>query len=182
MATVTMAVTARKYTSEHPTHSSVGWTLKKIRRSETRKHASTADGLGAEFNVPSFGQLIRRFLFYQLHSNQSNVPSGLTLSLDACPPFDCGSHPLMVYYSATATFYAPSDPSGEGGMRREIVRANPNWRGKSSRFDCVFINKSHLNAELALGVLVCRGRSSPRGADADDTFTNIASVWRGHTR
>ncbi|KAL7278386.1 LOW QUALITY PROTEIN: hypothetical protein ACG7TL_008366 [Trametes sanguinea] len=157
MATVTMAVTARKYIPEHPTHSSVGWTLNKIRRSETRKHASTADGLGAEFNVPSFGQLIRRFLFYQLHSNRSNVPSGLTLSLDACPPFDCGSHPLMVYYSATATFYAPSDPSGEGGMRREIVRANPNWRGKSSRFDCVFINKSNSQPGL-LGMDVARLR------------------------
>ncbi|KAJ3006600.1 hypothetical protein NUW54_g3876 [Trametes sanguinea] len=82
------------------------------------RHASTADGLAAEFAVPSFSELIRRFLL---------------------PPFPSNS----LHISATAIFYACSDPSGLGGMCREIIRAAPEWRKRSSRFDCIFVNRSN---------------------------------------
>ncbi|KAI9069591.1 hypothetical protein FKP32DRAFT_1559404, partial [Trametes sanguinea] len=64
---------------------------------------------------------------------------------------------ISVYYSATAVFYAPSDPSGLGGMRREIIRAAPEWRKRSSRFDCVFVNRSNDLPGL-LGMNVARVR------------------------
>ncbi|KAG1801316.1 hypothetical protein EV424DRAFT_1545429 [Suillus variegatus] len=56
-----------------------------------------------------------------------------------------GSYPqnkgkLQVFNSASATFLAPSDPSGVGGMRREHICACPLWRNEYPRNDCVFIN------------------------------------------
>jgi hypothetical protein len=47
---------------------------------------------------------------------------------------------ISIYPTAVATFYAPSDLCGVGGMRSEQIRALPNWRNSScGRFDCVFI-------------------------------------------
>lgn len=42
-------------------------------------------------------------------------------------------------HSATATFFAPSDPSGIGGMHREVIQVAPSWRNSDSRYDCVFV-------------------------------------------
>jgi hypothetical protein len=57
--------------------------------------------------------------------------------LSQCPKIESK---ISLHYSATATFFAPSDLSGIGGMRREHIRANPRWRGEEPRNDCVFIN------------------------------------------
>lgn len=54
-----------------------------------------------------------------------------------CPDF---REKVYVYYSAAATYYAPSDPSGAQGMRREHIRATPSWFGGGYRFDCVFVS------------------------------------------
>ncbi|OSD01140.1 hypothetical protein PYCCODRAFT_1369831, partial [Trametes coccinea BRFM310] len=121
------------------------------------QHGKTADHIGAEFSIPSLSDLIRRFLYYELGPSCSEAAahSGATLPLDLCPPFSDGA--ISVHYSATATFYAPSDPSGVSGMRREIIRANPLWRGRHARFDCVLINKSDQHHGL-LGMEVAQVR------------------------
>ncbi|OAX31238.1 hypothetical protein K503DRAFT_654751, partial [Rhizopogon vinicolor AM-OR11-026] len=46
---------------------------------------------------------------------------------------------ITLYTSAVATFYAPSDISGIGGMRYERIRAVYTWRNGPGRYDCVFI-------------------------------------------
>lgn len=46
---------------------------------------------------------------------------------------------ISVFHSATAIFFAPSDISGVGGMRKEVIRATPLWRGGSPRYDCVYV-------------------------------------------
>ena len=120
-----------------------------------RKHAKTADGLAIEFSIPNLHELIRRFLYFELAHDRAALPSGSSLPLDLCPVFS--DEHILVHYSATATFYAPSDPSGIGGMRREVVRANPGWRGKHPRFDCVFVNKSNDKPGF-LGMNVARVR------------------------
>jgi hypothetical protein len=56
--------------------------------------------------------------------------------MDECPLFNGR---LSVVYSATATFFAPSDECGAGGMRREIIRSTPNWRRSGPRYDCVYV-------------------------------------------
>lgn len=63
--------------------------------------------------------------------------------MDECPEFE---GPVNVHYSAAATFYAPSDPSGQGGMRREHIRATPSWFGGPPRMDCAFVKDATINA------------------------------------
>lgn len=48
---------------------------------------------------------------------------------------------VRVFRSAVATYYAPSDLSGVGGMHREHIRATPTWRRGPPRYDCVYISK-----------------------------------------
>lgn len=84
--------------------------------------------------------LIRRFLFDQKYPDNEIPGSDINLSL--CPRF---SGRISVYHSAVATYYAPSDTSGVGGMYRERIRATPTWnRGESSvpRYDCVLVQVS----------------------------------------
>jgi hypothetical protein len=80
--------------------------------------------------------MIRRFLYDQLYP-RSNV-LGSEAELTACPTFHSR---VFVHHAATATYYAPSDISGVGGMRRELIRAVPSWRHGAPRNDCVFIEK-----------------------------------------
>jgi hypothetical protein len=47
---------------------------------------------------------------------------------------------IRVYTSAVATFYAPSDISGIGGMRYERIHAVDRWRNGPGRYDCVFVS------------------------------------------
>ncbi|KAF6755243.1 hypothetical protein DFP72DRAFT_811830 [Ephemerocybe angulata] len=48
---------------------------------------------------------------------------------------------VYVYHSAVARYYAPSDACGAGGMQRQTIRCNPNWRGKP-RYDTAFVAES----------------------------------------
>ncbi|KAH7918668.1 hypothetical protein BV22DRAFT_1051586 [Leucogyrophana mollusca] len=41
---------------------------------------------------------------------------------------------------STATFYAPSDPSGVGSMHREHICACPIWQNEHAQYDCVFVS------------------------------------------
>ena len=45
-----------------------------------------------------------------------------------------------MFNSATATFVAPSDPSGVGGMRHKFIRAVPSWQHGPARYDCVYVS------------------------------------------
>ncbi|KAI0693039.1 hypothetical protein C8T65DRAFT_586080 [Cerioporus squamosus] len=118
-----------------------------------RNHPSTADALGDEFGIPDLRDHIRRFLYHQLNPN-SGV-SGATLDINDCPPFE--NERISVFYSAIATFYAPSDACGVDGMHQEFVRATPRWRKDAARFDCVFVNKRNDLPGL-LGMDVARVR------------------------
>ena len=91
--------------------------------------------LATEINQPQLVELIRRFLYDQLYPN--GPINSTSVSLNACPNF---FGRVSVFSSAAATFYAPSDPSGIGGMRREHIRATPSWRHGPARYDCAFVN------------------------------------------
>jgi hypothetical protein len=62
---------------------------------------------------------------------------------------------ISVFHSAVATFYAPSDPSGTQGMRRERIRSAPTWRGKKPRRDCVFVSEDETKPGMS-GMAVVR--------------------------
>ncbi len=77
-------------------------------------------------NVPDLPQKISNFIRKQLGEAVGQEPILVT------------SRPY-VYHSATSIFFSPSDPSGAGGMRKELIRACPSWRKRGPRYDCVFV-------------------------------------------
>ena len=94
--------------------------------------------------------VLRRFLWDQL--NPDSLRASDEIPLDECPRFEGR---INIYHSAVARFYAPSDLCGTGGMYRERIRSNPNWRREYSRYDTVFVET---DAELPgmLGMVVAR--------------------------
>ncbi|OBZ68295.1 hypothetical protein A0H81_11950 [Grifola frondosa] len=112
----------------------------------------TAVALGNYIKQPRLKELIRRFLYDQL--NPDSALPGLEVSLQDCPEFD---EKISVFFSAASTFYAPSDPSGVGGMHREHLRVTPMWWGIAPHFDCAFVNyHPDLDGIHALGVVQIR--------------------------
>ena len=83
--------------------------------------------------MPTFPDLLYTFLNNQLQgeSNSTDSDSDSNL-LDAISP-------ISVYHSAIASFYAPSDPSGIRGMRREHIQSTPSWWSAGPWCDCVFV-------------------------------------------
>lgn len=66
---------------------------------------------------------------------------------------------VSVFYSATAKFRALSNPSGPGGMYREIICSTPSWpRGDISgpRWDCMFVDVGNPESMGMRGLLVAR--------------------------
>jgi len=88
-----------------------------------------------KLELPEFPQLLRRFLYDQIYSH-AWVPSSC-VSIDACLVFQ---GKIFVFLCASATFRAPSDPSGPCSMHREYIRATPAWQKDHPRYDCVFVN------------------------------------------
>jgi hypothetical protein len=95
----------------------------------------TVPALADELHTPHLPDLLRCFLFQQLHPDDPRDPSDVPLA--ECPLY---LSKIAVFNSASSRFYAPSDLSGIGGMRTEHIRSCPSWRGGHSRNDCVFVN------------------------------------------
>ncbi|KIM64440.1 hypothetical protein SCLCIDRAFT_23455 [Scleroderma citrinum Foug A] len=88
--------------------------------------------LARHIEVPNLPLLVHRFLESQLSND-----TGLDIAL---PP-DLLVSPVSVFHSAIATFYAPSDLSGLGGMHTECIRSTPCWRKAQARYDTVFLEQ-----------------------------------------
>ena len=85
--------------------------------------------------LPEFTEMLRRFLYDQIYPG-AHVSSS-KVSIDACPAFE---GKISIFSCASATFRAPSDPSGPRSMRREFIRATPAWQRGHPRYDCIFVN------------------------------------------
>lgn len=105
--------------------------------------------IAAEIEQPDFPDLIRQFIYDQQHSDAvSNA------SISDLPMF---YGKISIYSSAVATFHAPSDISGIGGMRRERIRALKSWRNGAGRYDTIFVNTDS-SADGMRGLDVARVR------------------------
>ena len=93
--------------------------------------------------LPEFPRLIHKFLAKQLHPDSPGIP---LIQNDG---------KIQVFYSATATFHAPSNPSGIRSMWREQICTAPSWRNGASHYDCAFINNSSEDDPLH-GLDVCQ--------------------------
>ncbi|KAJ6630166.1 hypothetical protein B0H10DRAFT_2362304 [Mycena sp. CBHHK59/15] len=107
-----------------------------LAKTPVRRYPRRPEALGQFLQIPHLPNLIRRFLWSQGNPN-SDVPSA-DVPLRDCPQY-LGK--VKVFPSAVATFYAPSDQSGIGGMYRERIRAVRSWRGGAPRYDCVFVEQ-----------------------------------------
>ncbi|KAJ7725533.1 hypothetical protein B0H16DRAFT_1781820 [Mycena metata] len=105
-----------------------------LARRRERAYPRRADDLALHIKLPHFPDLLASFLEDQIypdrHSDDDSVSSDVS--------FDLTDSFISVYHSAIATFYAPSDPSGIRGMRRERIRSTPSWRKHGPRRDCAF--------------------------------------------
>ena len=55
-----------------------------------------------------------------------------------------------------ATFCAPSDQSGVGGMHCEIICATPSWQGGPPCYDCIYVAKGGMVTEGFCSLMVGR--------------------------
>lgn len=89
------------------------------------------ESLASFIRQPLLPLRLRQFL-YQFNNPQSET---LPMTVDDLPPFDGR---VYVHHSAVASYYAPSDLCGTGGMHRERIRSTPTFHGAERR-DTAFV-------------------------------------------
>ncbi|KAJ6618080.1 hypothetical protein B0H10DRAFT_2176326 [Mycena sp. CBHHK59/15] len=94
----------------------------KLAKTYVRKVPRDVHQLAVHICQPRLHELIRRFLFDQMHPHAA-IPGGRVPIAD-CPEF---------------SERAPSDVCGIGGMHHERIRATQSWYRGPPRYDCVFI-------------------------------------------
>ncbi|KAH9015025.1 hypothetical protein EDB84DRAFT_1277471, partial [Lactarius hengduanensis] len=94
-------------------------------------YPSQLHALAAYIKQPKFPLVFSQFLYKVSHPDEQVAPS----TIRECPAFE---GIIKVYHSAIATFYAPGDLSGSGGLRRERIRSTPHFFGHPRR-DTVFV-------------------------------------------
>ncbi|PSS35368.1 hypothetical protein PHLCEN_2v1705, partial [Hermanssonia centrifuga] len=106
-----------------------------VNLARTPRRRLTSHEVATELGIPQFPNMVRRFLQDQIHPDRpfsSEIPL-----ITECPSF---RGKLSEYNSAAATYYAPSDLSGTGGMHREHIRATLSWGNGPARYDCMLVN------------------------------------------
>ncbi|KAH9010810.1 hypothetical protein EDB85DRAFT_2077168 [Lactarius pseudohatsudake] len=96
-------------------------------------YPSDLASLTEHIHAPNLPLLVQQFLFDQL--NPDELPA-VQQPWVALPNIQSK---VLVFHSARAIFYAPSDVSGSHGMHHQIIRSTPSWRRKEARYDCVLI-------------------------------------------
>ncbi|KAH9178034.1 hypothetical protein EDB89DRAFT_2112020 [Lactarius sanguifluus] len=96
-------------------------------------YPSQLHALAAYIKQPKFPLIFAQFKFlYKVsHPDEQVAPS----TIGECPAFE---GMIKVHHSAVATFYAPGDLSGSGGLRRERIRSTPHFFGHPHH-DTVFV-------------------------------------------
>ncbi|KAH9022851.1 hypothetical protein EDB84DRAFT_1589485 [Lactarius hengduanensis] len=87
----------------------------------------TVTSITTYIKQPTFPALVQRFLYYQLSSGSR--PNADTSDSETL-------RKVSLYTSASSIFFAPSDPCGVHGLRREQIRSTWSWRKGPSRHDC----------------------------------------------
>lgn len=108
--------------------------------------------LGYHIGQENLEQLVRQFLFYHQNPTFTGVPL-----VSTCPSVDLVED-ISVFHSAKAVFCAPSNPSGIGGLYREVIRSTPRWKTSgiiAHRRDCVLLN-TESDAEESKGPDIAR--------------------------
>ncbi|KAE9393610.1 hypothetical protein BT96DRAFT_959029 [Gymnopus androsaceus JB14] len=110
--------------------------------------------LAEYINQPTLHILIRQFLFNQDNPDAPTGSRGCDVPIHSCPEL-AKNQRIFMHNSARATFFAPSDMSGLGGMRHEHICSVKSWRGGAARYNCVFLEGDSSEAGFS-GLLVRR--------------------------
>ena len=94
---------------------------------------------------------IRWFLYDQL--NAGSEIRGDRININWCPLFQ---GKLKIFKSAVAIYYAPSDPSGKGGLHHNIIHCTHSWHGGPAQYDCVFIDNEEVMTDPLGGLLIAQ--------------------------
>ena len=113
-------------------HCFILWLFSNICISSATHHI---DELAEALQNPHLYEHTCRFVFQQLYP-ELPIPGDIR---DDGMPHVLRRLKLSIHYSASAVFYAPSELSGPGGMRREVIRATPHWFIKFPRYDTVLV-------------------------------------------
>ncbi|KAI9430611.1 hypothetical protein H4582DRAFT_2113755 [Lactarius indigo] len=100
-------------------------------KSQNASHPEFLYALATYIQQPNFPLVFTQFLYKFSHPDEQIAPS----RIEECPAFEGA---IKVHHSAIAAFYAPSDLSGSGGLRRERIRLTPYFFGHPRR-DTVFV-------------------------------------------
>jgi hypothetical protein len=133
------------------------------------------DVVAEQIGQPDLVDLIQHFLSDQCCST-SDSDSDTTSSSSDTPEF---YGMIRVSTSAVATFYAPSDISGIGGMRYERIHAIDTWRHGPGRHDCVFVNTDSA-AEGMRGLNIARVKLLFSFIPEDSTYPYALVHWYSH--
>jgi len=79
------------------------------------------EDLAHRIRQPGFPNALHKFLYLEGHPEAIDIPPYFTP-----PPFEAG---IRVHHSATATFYAPFDLCGTGGLLQERIQSMPYCHG-----------------------------------------------------
>ncbi|KAH9900044.1 hypothetical protein C8Q73DRAFT_743854 [Cubamyces lactineus] len=105
--------------------------------------------IAQDLQVAGLHAMIRHFLREQLYPGIDN-PNEVA-PLDICPWVPYSLH-VSVHRIATATFFAPSELCGPGGMHSEAIRCTPQWRQEGPRYDTVFVQLSDDPGMYGMGI------------------------------
>ncbi|KAJ6600185.1 hypothetical protein B0H10DRAFT_2179053 [Mycena sp. CBHHK59/15] len=108
----------------------------KLAKSPVRNYPRNPYALADHLHLPALPNLLRCFLYSQDHSDLDTPLEDV--DLDDCPD---APRSMKVFPSAVATFYAPSDQSGIGGLLRERIWAVCSWCGGPPHYDCVYVEQ-----------------------------------------
>lgn len=126
-----------------------------------------------QIGQPDLIDLIQDFLSNQ---RRSDSDSDTASSSSDTPRFH---EMIRVANSAVATFYAPSDISGIGGMRCERIHATGIWRNGPARHDCVFVS-TDLAAEGMRGFNIARVKLLFSFQQVNRTYPCALVHWYSH--
>ncbi|KAH9044271.1 hypothetical protein EDB85DRAFT_1854718, partial [Lactarius pseudohatsudake] len=103
-------------------------------------HKGTVTSITTYIKQPTFPALVQHFLYYQLSSGSrpnADTSDSETLRVRGLP---VSNKKVSLYTSASSIFFAPSDPCGVHGLRREQIRSTWSWRKGPLRHDVVLVN------------------------------------------
>jgi len=104
------------------------------------------EALTAHICQPGFPSALGKFVYFLDHPDGTDIPPGFV--------YTQYEGLIKVYHSAIATYYAPSDLCGTGGLHRERIRSIPSFHG-GRRYDTVFVELD-ASKEGLLGMVVAR--------------------------